>query len=1066
MGLGNAMPATAEKSSTTASAPPQAMGQSFFRKRGGDEFFAPARATPAVQLKLTVNRAGDTFEQEADRIADRVMRAPEPEAKGEVEVPRQPATPAVQKKPVTPGLQLKEESGAAPTADADVQSAIARKSTSGQPMAPDVRAFMESRFNADFSNVRIHSDAESAGISNQLGARAFTHRNHLFFSHAQYQPGTGEGKQLLAHELTHTIQQGAAPQRNPQESAVSVNASAPPIQRLGVQDALDYFADKANWIPGFRLLTVILGFNPISRRDVPRSAANILRALVEVIPGGALITQALDSYGVFTKAGAWVEQQLAILGDIGADIIAGLRRFIDSLGWRDIFHLGDVWDRAKAIFTTPIGRLLSFGANVVIGLMKLVRDALLRPLARLAEGTAGYELLKAVLGQDPITGDPVARSADNLIGGFMKLIGQEEIWQNIKKGNAIGRAWAWFQGALEGLMGMARAIPGKIVATITSITWQDVVSIVGVFTKVGRAFLNIAGDFFSWAGQQVMSLLEIIFSVVAPDAVPYIKKARGAFQTIIKNPIGFVGNLVRAGKLGFQRFASNIGTHLKTALIKWITGPLGDAGVYIPQSFSLMEIVKLVLSVLGLTWQNIRAKLLKIIPAPVLDALEKTAGILVTLVKDGPAAAWEQIKAELSELKDMLIAKVTEMITTEVVKAAVTKLVSMLNPAGAVIQAILAIYNTITFFIAKIKQIAAVVGSFIDSIAAIASGQVDNAAKKVEMTMANTLTVIIAFLAKFAGLGNIPDKLVGIVKKIRAPIDKAMDKIVDWLGKVLAKGKEVAKSLFEWWKARIGFTNAAGEKHTLSFKGAEGAEVMTIESTPIPLEAYLANYLTQNKPDGPKKAVVDELRLKSAEIEKLKTNNGKRKRSDFSQEDGEKIKLVFDAIVKLLMLLGGTAPPPTKVRWSPGSGGDGISMDANPLSIDPGGLAGGQPSAESGLWQKTKKRFPLKYVRGHLLNHHVHGAGTVQNLIPVTIGANNRMERLAESAVKKAVLGENKVLHFTVTMTAFHPARSDFPESTQLPSEISMVAFEIEQQGGAWVNKKSVVNEKIASPLP
>lgn len=120
-----------------------------------------------------------------------------------------------------------------------------------------------------------------------------------------------------------------------------------------------------------------------------------------------------------------------------------------------------------------------------------------------------------------------------------------------------------------------------------------------------------------------------------------------------------------------------------------------------------MEIVKLVLSVLGLTWQNIRSKLVKIIPEPVLVGLEKTAGILVTLVKDGPAAAWEQIKTELTELKDQLVAQVTEMVTTEIVKAAVTA-GFMLNPAGAVIQAIMAIYNTISF-IQKINQIAATV---------------------------------------------------------------------------------------------------------------------------------------------------------------------------------------------------------------------------------------------------------------------------------------------------------------------------------------------------------------------
>lgn len=679
-------------------------------------------------------------------------------------------------------LQRKEAGGAG--AASNVQSAISGKTTGGQPMSSEVRGFMEPRFNADFSNVRIHSDPEAASLNNQLSARAFTHKNHIFFSRDQYQPGTSGGKHLLAHELTHTIQQGHAVQRAPQ---VSTTATPPPVQRLGMQDALDYFADKAANIPGFTMLTVIIGFNPINQRSTDRSAANILRAMVEMVPGGHMISQALDNHGIFTRVGAWAEQQFATLGDIGSEIVGGLRSFIDSLSWSDIFDLGGVWDRAKSIFTAPISRLISFASSLASEILGFIREAILRPLAALAEGTRGYDLLKALLGQDPITGEAVPRTPDALIGGFMKLIGQEEIWENIKKGNAIQKAWAWFQGTLSGLLGFARSIPQKIIQTLTSLTIMDLVTVVGAFRKIGSAFLGIAGEFGSWALGQVISLLEILFSVVAPGVMPYLKKAQAAFTSILKNPIGFVGNLVRAAKLGFQRFAGNIVNHLKTALIKWLVGPLADAGVYIPKSFSLIEIVKLVLSVLGLTWQNIRSKLVKIIPEPVLAGLEKTAGVLVTLVKDGPAAAWEQIKGELNELKGQLIAQVTQMVSVEIVKAAVMKLVSMINPAGAVVQAIIAIYNTVTFFIEKINQIAAVVGSFINSIAAIASGQVDAAASKVEQTLANTLTVVIAFLAKFAGLGGIPAKLVGIVQKIRKPIDRGLDKIVAWLGKMLKK---------------------------------------------------------------------------------------------------------------------------------------------------------------------------------------------------------------------------------------------------------------------------------------
>lgn len=775
------------------------------------------KSSVQIQASMKVSSPKDPAEKEADVTAKKIMRMAIPESsiayvktgsgglfrqvkqeEKEKKVQTKLRSPYINrfadlgiftqpKKKEDEKIQRKAEGqpNVASNVAADIQNSMA----AGSPLPLSVRRFMEPRFQANFSNVKIQTGDKSAKLNRQLNAQAFTTGNQIFFGKDKFQPDTSEGKELIAHELTHTIQQGAAIQRS--EDVAVTQQSPPQVQRLGLSDALDYFADKANVIPGFRMFTIVLGVNPINMSSVDRSAANIMRAIVEFIPGGGLITQALDNHGVFEKVGNWVEQQIKTLGIVGSSFKQAITQFLDSLSWSDIFDLGGVWERAKRIFTEPIDRIISFAKGLITGILKFVKDAILKPLAALAQGTRGYDLLKAILGEDPVTGEAVPRNADTLIGGFMKLIGQEEVWENIKKGKAIDRAWAWFQGALEGLMGLVRAVPPKIINTITSLTIQDIVTVAGAFTKIVGAFVNIATDFIGWGIKQVISLLEILFSVVAPGVMPYIKKAQAAFMTIIKNPIAFVGNLVKAGKQGFQMFADNILTHLKAALIKWITGPLGEAGVYIPQSFSLIEIVKLVLSVLGLTWQNIRSKLVKIIPEPVLVVIEKTAGILVTLVKDGPAAAWEQIKSELSELKDQMIAQVTEMISTEVVKAAIVKLVSMLNPAGAVVQAIIAIYNTVTFFIEKINQIGTVVASFIDSISAIANGQVGNAAKKVEMTMANTLTIVIAFLAKFAGLGNIPNKVVGIVKKIRAPIDKGLDKIVAWLGKMLEKAKQL-----------------------------------------------------------------------------------------------------------------------------------------------------------------------------------------------------------------------------------------------------------------------------------
>ncbi|OQZ04846.1 MAG: hypothetical protein B6D34_01045 [Candidatus Brocadia sp. UTAMX1] len=848
----------AEKSSTTTSAAAtRTANRPFFSKTGEGGFFTPQRSTiaPFVQMKMAVNKPGDKLEQEADKMAGKVMRMPSPASTEKKNLGQTDEKLQNKEKKEEEKIQkaaaseekLQRDGSGAPALTSDTQSAIQGKTTGGQPLSTDVRGFMEPRFHADFGNVRIHSDAESAGLSNQLSARAFTYQNHIFFSRDQYQPGTSEGRQLLAHELTHTIQQGHSIQRSPQ---VSTTTAAPPIQRfLGIdipswQDVIDWLAEKAYNIPGYRMFTIVIGVNPINGEAADRSAANILRAIVEFLPGGKIITDALEKYNVFEKAGSWVEGKLKRFSNLLGTIKSAIGKFIDDLDFLDIIlHPVRTWERAVSIFTKPANEIIDFIGSIFQEILQFIRDAVLMPLAALAKNTRGFDLLCALLGKNPITKEPVPRTPDTLIGGFMKLIGQEEIWENIKKGNAVQKAWQWFQNAMQGLFALVSRFPEDFIAMLKSLEVMDFIILPNLFAKVIKVFGNFILDFYKWALNTVLDLLEIIFTVVAPKAVPYVAKAKSTFITIIKNPVGFVGNLVRAGKMGFEMFKERIGEHLKAALINWLVGPLAEAGVYIPKSFTLIEIVKLVLSVLGLTWQNIRSKLVKIIPEPVLVVLEKTAGILVTLVKDGPAAAWEQIKAELSELKDQLITQITQMISVEVVKAAVMKLISMLNPAGAVIQAIIAIYNTISFFIQKIQQIAAVVASFIDSVSAIAAGQVANAAKKVEQTMANTLTVVIAFLAKFAGLGGIPDKIVGIVKKIRQPIDKGLDKIVAWLGTMFKKAGE---TLFSWAFAKTSFSEADGKSHSIYVEGDEIPRLM-IASNPKDAEAFLNWYLSEKK---------------------------------------------------------------------------------------------------------------------------------------------------------------------------------------------------------------------------
>lgn len=855
---------------------------------------------------------------------------------------------------------------------------------------------MEPRFGADFSRVRIHRDERAATASRQLNAAAFTVGQHIHFGQGQWQPGSAAGRELIAHELTHTIQQGAANHIHRSELPAITVSSPPAVQRLGIGDAWDYFARAAEAIPGFRLLSLALGRNPVTQQAVDRTPSNLLRAAIELIPGGALITRALDNHGIIERVAAWVAQQVSSVGQIAAGIRQSIDRFLGSLSWSDIFDLGGVWERARQIVTVPIARITAFVSSLASGILQLIRDAILRPLAGLAQGTRGWDLLCAVLGRNPITGEPVPRTAANLIGGFMRLIGQEEVWQNLQRANAVNRAFAWFQGTLAGVAAFVTNLPGVFMSTLRSLTINDLLTLPQTFGRVAGVFANFVGSFISWAGQQVWTLLEIIFDVVAPAVMPYLRRAAAAFRTIIANPVHFVGNLVRAAVMGFRQFAANIVNHLRAALVGWLTGTLAGANIYIPQSFSLQEIIKFVLSVLGLTWQNIRSKLVRVVGETAVTAMETGFDIVVTLVRDGPAAAWERIRESLSNLREMVMEQIMAFVRNNIVTAAVTRLVSMLNPAGAFIQAIIATYNTIMFFVERLRQIAQVAAAFIDSIAAIANGVLTAAANRVEQTMAGLLTLVISFLARLAGLGRVSDAITNIINRIRQPIDRALDRVVDWLASIgrrfMGAVRSAAGRVVEWWRQRKPFRTSDGESHEVYFLGDErNPQPMVASHNPRPIAYRLDQFEQQARASGATPEEQAELNIIAATRTALARNPN----DNLIVTNLQRLFNVFDAqtrprVADYRPRTGTISGDPTGTTVGIGMRIDGLNAAfiRNHPGTPPQSSA--QESLMNVLETDPSRRSPEKYIKGHLLNHNLGGIGNAENMFPITGNANSR----------------------------------------------------------------------------
>ena len=235
-----------------------------------------------VQTKLMVGPPGDRFEQEADRVADEVVKSPSPAAAQSVqragadeeEVQTKPlaagitpflqraaeeeeelqtkplsagVTPFVQRagadeeevqtKPLDAGispfvqraaeeeeeLQTKSDgSHAAPDegfeAGPDLQNRLSAQSGGGSALPAGTRTFMESQFGTDFGNVRVHTGGEAVQMNRELNAQAFTHGTDIYFNSGKYNPDSSDGRRLLAHELTHVVQQnGTVPPREQTE---------------------------------------------------------------------------------------------------------------------------------------------------------------------------------------------------------------------------------------------------------------------------------------------------------------------------------------------------------------------------------------------------------------------------------------------------------------------------------------------------------------------------------------------------------------------------------------------------------------------------------------------------------------------------------------------------------------------------------------------------------------------------------------------------------------------------------------------------------------------------------
>lgn len=260
-----------------------------------------------VQTKLAINQPGDSYEQEADRMAERVMRMPES------------STPTRTASAVGSSLS------AAPPIVHEVLS------SPGQPLDMDTRAFFETRFGYDFSQIRVHTDARAAESARAVSALGYTVGHNLVFGMGHYAPHRREGSQLLAHELVHALQQRSV---SPRQFLTSANQPNDRGEQTA-ESAAPMIELERNSFHWGSLTTALL-----LQRHVTHSSAGRIGGAEEYLRGSGA-----EGRYLFTLRGGWldrthVEPHIRQANQLMADLEA--RRAVisvESSGFRTNYHM-------------------------------------------------------------------------------------------------------------------------------------------------------------------------------------------------------------------------------------------------------------------------------------------------------------------------------------------------------------------------------------------------------------------------------------------------------------------------------------------------------------------------------------------------------------------------------------------------------------------------------------------------------------------------------------------------------------------------------------------------------
>ncbi len=675
-------------------------------------------------------------------------------------------------------LQLATTEANPTTPNSGISEKIKAKLGAGSPLPENVRHQLEAGLNTNLESVRVHTDTEADQLAKSVNAIAFTTGKDIFFQTGTYEPNTNSGYELLAHEVTHTVQQAsgqvspgidASPQLETEARAKGTELAArfDPNAKPKPGSSFKNLENRAQpnspllssqpVIHRMRLeamqrsnLEVQLQREPSQTKTTPTAETNSKepKGTPLNLRGAAFSKDAnvklRNSMDTSSKANIVQELKFGTTFLITEQITSWYRIKLDSgetgfvaaqnisvapdakATFYEIKPGDNAIDIASHYFKAKIGLDLRFYVGV---LAKLNPKSIKMPSDQLAWGDESSVV--------------AWKNANPMVGFYIWIPSQA------------------YAEALKGTVNNGRLLDHPLEAA----------------AEIGKSIVK--KTIKELGGEEVIETLEAIGSNV---------------RLVWDDPGAFMDNLQKSFSQGFHNFQDHFESHLEHGVMDWLHGALG-AGFDIPKKADTAGLLSVGLQVVGLDYKNnLRPMLESSLPNGGLAQLEASGGVLQDVAKTGslsPVISLVESKgSELmqmaAELPTTIMSSLKDFAIKSIITAGIKKLLTMLVPGGGLVQAAINIYNAVMFFIERAKQIGKFLKSLTSSFASIAKGDIKGAVQKIEDTLGNGFSLALGFLASAAGLTKIASSIKAALAKIQAPIKKVLERIAAWFSKMFS----------------------------------------------------------------------------------------------------------------------------------------------------------------------------------------------------------------------------------------------------------------------------------------